>query len=158
MPATPSIASRIVTGTIVLPDGTPAQGSVRFIPSAEVRDITGHVTVLRSPLTVDLDADGKFAIELSVTDDPDSQPIGWVWEMTTFAENKSVRAFQLLSTTPPVVDVAEIEDASAVDLTPTYQYASAQSVQDALNELAEIRAMAAVLESGVLIHPFLFVG
>lgn len=158
MPATPAIASRTVTGTIVLPDGTPAEGSVRFLPSVEVRDVTGKVTVARAPLFVDLDSAGHFSIELSVTDDPDGQPVGWVWEMTTFAEAKSVRKFQLFSSFPPVVDVAEIEDASPVELVPVYQYATAGQVADAMEQLDEIRSMAAVLESGVLIHPFLFIG
>lgn len=180
MPATPAIASRIVTGKIVLPDGTPASGTVRFLPSVEVRDVTGKVTVARAPLTVDLDAQGEFSIELSVTDDPDSQPVGWVWEMTTLIEVRSVRSFQLPSSTPPTVDVAELETASAVELVPTYQYASVAMVDGALATLAatdtdlrsDVAAVeadlnarmdlidldSAVVTAAVVIHPFLTMG
>jgi hypothetical protein len=180
MPATPAIASRIVTGTIVLPDGTPAEGSVRFLPSVEVRDVTGLVTVARAPLTVDLDSNGEFSIELSVTDDPDAQPQGWVWEMTTLIEVRSTRRFQLPSSSPSTVDVAQLESALPVELAPQFQYASVAMVNGALAELAatdaDLRADvaatdadlnarmdlidldAAVVTAAVVVHPFLTMG
>jgi hypothetical protein len=174
VPATPNIASRTVTGKYVSPDGTAAEGTLRFLPSVTVYDVTGHVVVQRSPISVDLDLDGSFSIELSVTDDPDAEPQGWTWHLT---ENLAVSReidFLLPSSSPPTVDIATLLPGDETG--PFYQYASVILVQNALASVAQsvadveaiednlndrmddIDSNAAVVAAAVLIHPFLVMG
>jgi hypothetical protein len=160
MPAAPNIASRTVTGTYHTPDGSglPAVGTLRFIPSNTVQDITGHVMITQFPLEVELDEDGAFSIELMVTDDPDAQPQDWTWHLSELFPGGREVDFFLASTTPSTVDIATILPAS--DVVPFYDYASLSDVTAALATVAAVveelnDRMNVVVPVAVRIHPFL---
>jgi hypothetical protein len=167
VPVTPNIASRTVTGTYVSPDGTPAEGTLRFIPSATVYDVTGHVVIQRSPISVDLDVNGEFSIELSVTDDPDAEPQGWTWHLVENLAQRREIDFLLPSSSPSTVDISTLMPGDETG--PFYQYASVIDVNNALATLAatnadlnarmdDIDSNAAVVAAAVLVHPFLVMG
>lgn len=174
MPATPAIASKTVTGTYVAPDGSPAAGTLRFIPSATVQDVTGHIVVAPFPLEVDLDEDGHFSIELSVTDDPDAEPQNWTWHLTELLAITREVDFLLPSAGPSTVDISTILPAS--DVVASYQYASIVQVNEALDSVAasvagvevieddlnarmdQIDLDSAVVTAAVVVHPFLVMG
>ena len=167
MPATPAIASKTVVGTYVAPDGTPASGTLRFIPSATVQDVTGHIIVAPFPLEVVLDGAGHFSIELSVTDDPDAEPQDWTWHLTELLAITREVDFLLPSSSPSTVDIATILPADAV--TTYYQFASVVTVNAALATIAATDADlnarmdlidldSAVVTASVVVHPFMFMG
>ena len=78
----PGVATRLVIGQYYAPDGDPATGTVTFVPSTVVKNISG-TTILSSLISVPLDANGSFAIELPCTDDLTLSPLGWYYTVRT---------------------------------------------------------------------------
>jgi hypothetical protein len=138
VPVTPNIASRTVVIHEVSPDGSAAEGTVRFIPSVDVRDITGHVIVQRAPISVDLDSSGDATIELFVNDDPDSEPQGWTWHVTALLAERREYDILITSDMPDPVYLANLLPVEEVQT--VYGYASQIEVANALAELAATEA------------------
>lgn len=68
-----------VTGRYVSLDGTPVQGSVTFTGKVVAVATASQTMVVPNSITVDLDADGAFAVSLVPTDAPDLRPSGWTY-------------------------------------------------------------------------------
>ena len=80
--------TRTLMGTWTGPDGTPAAGRVRFVPSARLVDRDGLTApelgrrvILPTAIETTLDPDDGFlSVDLLCTDTEGVEPAGWVWE------------------------------------------------------------------------------
>lgn len=79
----PSVNRIPIHGKITAMDdaGTPAVGSITFVPSQTIRNTTDKVVLAPRPKVVTLDVTGAFTVTpgLIATDDPDMTPSGWTW-------------------------------------------------------------------------------
>lgn len=82
MPYGPEISTRLVLGQYYALDGSAATGTITFVPSAQVKDSNG-TTILSGLISVMLDDEGSFAVELPCTDDSDLTPSGWYYTVRT---------------------------------------------------------------------------
>ncbi len=82
MPLPSDLQTGRVEGHLVDAAGDAAQGSVTFSmrPLRLVSPGTKTI-VIRKPITVALDADGIFGVDLPATDDPDITPIGFTYQV-----------------------------------------------------------------------------
>jgi hypothetical protein len=150
---TPPFTYKTVTASYKSPDGTNVTGSVRFIPSETVTDTDGNLIVARTPLTVALSS-GALSIALLVTDDADTTPTGWVWQVAELFSGGREWEFELPSASPSVVDLSDLTPATTA--TPVSSYASTATVAAIDTRLTSAEVdLAATLAAGV-IHPFLF--
>jgi hypothetical protein len=155
---TPPIPYKTVSGRYVGPDGTPIVGGpLRFIPSITVVDAGGNVVVPPLPITVLTDGTGAFTVDLAVTDDPDTQPIGWSWRLSELFSPQREVDFFVPSALPGAVDFADLTPATDVD--ERFAYATTATVAGIEGRVTDLEAMAAVINAGaVLIHPLLVMG
>lgn len=65
----------------------PYTGTVAFTPTAWVDDPSGTVFP-QAPVTVTLDADGAFSVQLVATSSPELEPAGWVYQITETIEGR----------------------------------------------------------------------
>lgn len=72
------MATRTVFGQFIRINGDPDAGTLSFTPSTMITDASS-VIVLRGPVSVDLNAEGYFEVELPCTDDRDLVPVGWTY-------------------------------------------------------------------------------
>lgn len=72
------IATVRVTGTYLMPDGTPLSGHVEFSPPTLIT-FSGADVFVAGPLVATLDENGAFSVELPATDNPDMNPSDWAW-------------------------------------------------------------------------------
>lgn len=155
---TPPIPYKTVSGNYVGPDGVPVAGvSLRFIPSATVVDAAGNVVVPALPITVATDGAGHFTVDLAVTDDPDTAPVGWTWRLSELFPGGREVDFLVPSALPPAVDFADLTPATDVDV--RYAYATTASVAAVDARVTSLEATAAIVNAGaVLIHPYIWIG
>jgi len=130
---TPPFAYKTVVGTYKAPDGTNVAGSVRFVPSATVYDSSGNVIVPPTPITAVL-ASGALSVSLLVTDDPTTNPTGWVWQVTELFAGGREWEFQLPSASAATVNLADLAPASTVDATWQYVLLAANEAWKAVVE------------------------
>jgi hypothetical protein len=73
------MSTRTVVGTFIRPDGETQTGKITFIPSRDVRDASagGGASMMLVPVSVELNTNGYFEIELPCTDDRDLSPESW---------------------------------------------------------------------------------
>lgn len=69
-----------VTATYRYRDGSPVRGEVRF--ESAKRLVVDGVNVGPGRVTATLDAEGRIALELPSTNDPDLSVTGWVYTVT----------------------------------------------------------------------------
>jgi hypothetical protein len=152
---TPPIPYKTVSGAYVGPDGAPVAGAaLRFIPSATVVDAAGNVVVPPLPITVLTDGAGAFSVQLAVTDDPDTQPVGWTWRLSELFPGGREVDFFVPSALPGAVDFADLSPATDVDV--RYAYATTATWATLEGRVTSLEATAAIVNAGaVLIHPFL---
>lgn len=112
MPAMPpGIATVILTGRYVRPDGTPLLGTVSVTPSAHLT-FPDADTVSVGGATVELDENGAFSIALIATDQPGMDPTDWTYQVVEKFHRIEGRSYSIkLPPTTPVVDVADIAPA-----------------------------------------------
>lgn len=109
MPEVPfNIASVMLTGRYIRPDGTPLTGTITFEAPASLTfsdaDVIGVGTA-----TAELDSSGAFSINLIATDAPGGDPTGWTYTVVERLHAASGRTFPLaLPAATPVVDLADI--------------------------------------------------
>jgi hypothetical protein len=72
----------LLTGTYLDGSGTPACGTVTFVPSVPLTDPADFEIVLQVPVTVMVNSAGQFSVSLYATDNADLQPAGWTWQVT----------------------------------------------------------------------------
>lgn len=74
------VITRVVTGTYLTSLGEPAKGRVTFTPSARVVDESDAV-IVEDTISVPLDVNGYFEIELPTTDNKLLSPKNWAYEV-----------------------------------------------------------------------------
>jgi hypothetical protein len=73
-----------VRGRYLHADGAPATGRVKFIPRSFVVSTVDDTVCPPVPVVVDLDAEGRFTVDLRATDDPDAEPTGWTYAVRLY--------------------------------------------------------------------------
>ncbi len=109
------IATVVVTGHYIRPDGTPLTGTVTFEPPARLT-FPDADTISAGAATVALDAEGAFLVELIATDVPGMQPDGWTYTVTEKMSKALERTYAIaVPSATPVVDLADIAPANPAD-------------------------------------------
>lgn len=121
--ATPPFTYKEVVGKYLAPDGDPVAGQIRFQPSTTVMDFSGNVVVPPTPIAVTLDGAGEFTIDLLVTDDAQTTPTGWTWDVRELFAGGRSWSFQLPSSLTSPVQIATLAPAIATP-SETWQFAS----------------------------------
>ena len=67
-----------VTGTYIDHEGESLDGWVRFTPDRVVADSSSAKLLMPNPIRLSL-VDGSFEVQLLATDDPDGNPVGWLY-------------------------------------------------------------------------------
>jgi hypothetical protein len=78
---TPNLSTVTVGGQYVDVAGNPIAGQVKFTPRAILVDTSGDQVIVNRTITVDLDANGEFAVVLPVTDDTDISPVNFTYRV-----------------------------------------------------------------------------
>jgi len=119
VPLPEGIPTVTVTGRYLFPDGRPLSGQVVWRAPALIT-FADHDVILGGPVTVPLDEQGAFTVELPATDAPGMNPAGWSYTVAEqFASVPQNRTYQvLLPADTPTVDIADI--APTDPTTPTY--------------------------------------
>lgn len=76
-----NVLTRVVTGNYVNASGTAASGRVTFTPTSRVVDQNDAVLVEDS-ISVVLDSNGAFSVELPTTDNTALNPTGWAYDVS----------------------------------------------------------------------------
>jgi hypothetical protein len=109
MPAIPSgIATVVLTGRYIRPDGTPLSGSLTFTPPATLT-MPGADTISSGAASIALASDGSFSVILIATDQAGMQPSDWTYTVVEKLSHATGRTFPIkLPEATPVVDLADI--------------------------------------------------
>ncbi|MER7922171.1 hypothetical protein ABTY96_03370 [Streptomyces sp. NPDC096057] len=109
MPSIPSgIATVLLTGRYIRPDGTPLVGALTFEPPATLT-IADADTISTGAASVTLDESGAFSITLMATDLDTMQPTDWAYTVVERLSHATGRTFHIqLPAATPVVDLADI--------------------------------------------------
>jgi hypothetical protein len=78
----PDVTTRTVFGQYLQPNGQASVGTVTISPSSEIVDPSDSV-ILSGLITLTLDADGKFTVNLPCTDNARLRPLNWHYEVRT---------------------------------------------------------------------------
>ena len=113
-----NVTQTTVTGNLVWIDGSPAKGSVTFLPSIEyVLDSASNTNIYLYEVTEVLDEAGHFDVPLIATDDPDLNPTGWTYTVRILLTDPSAlpnqhkpieTIFSMVLPTGPAVDIADV--------------------------------------------------
>lgn len=117
MPEVPAgIASVILTGRFIRPDGTPLTGTLTFTPPASLT-IPGADIISAGTATATLDATGAFTVTLIATDQAGMQPSDWTYTVTERFHHKAVGRSYAIKLPPetPLVDLADIAPTAPSD-------------------------------------------
>jgi len=108
LPANVNIVT--LTGTYLDWDGTPASGSLTFIPSiSTLRDPASDIVIKISQQRVELTSTGVLSISLISTDDADLIPSGWHYDVVERIDGYAQRLWILqLPSTLSTIDVSDI--------------------------------------------------
>ncbi|MFD3952189.1 GDSL-type esterase/lipase family protein [Streptomyces albidoflavus] len=111
MPMPAGIATVTLTGRYIRPDGTPLKGTVTFTTPA-LLTLSGADTISAGSATVSLDAEGMFSVLLVATDNANTQPVEWAYQVTERFQDVTGRTYSImLPSTTPTVDIADIAPA-----------------------------------------------
>lgn len=80
MPWPNDVVTRTVFGTYVTGLGSPAQGRITFTPTSRVVDEDDAV-IIENTISIDLDEDGAFSVDLPTTDNALLYPKGWAYDV-----------------------------------------------------------------------------
>lgn len=109
MPA--GVATVVLTGRYIRPDGTPLKGTVTIAAPA-VLTLPGADTIGAGSATVTLDATGAFSVTLIATDNPGMQPTSWTYQVSEKFQDIATRTYAIqLPSTLPTVSIADIAPA-----------------------------------------------
>jgi len=101
MPMPIGVATVTVTGTLLDPDGTPAQGAVTFTPSVPVLHVGAAVVTLPGIVNVPITSGGVFTVVLPATDDSGGNPSGWTYAVVERINAGRAFSMQLLAANGP---------------------------------------------------------
>ena len=127
MPLPASVTLVPIHGKILRTDanGTPAIGSVAFVPPQALRDTTGNAILGPTRYTVALDAGGEFTISLPATDDPDITPSGWTYTVVVNTDAWADRfEIEVPAATVGTLEFADIAPAVTPTAVQTYALVS----------------------------------
>ncbi|MFG3046250.1 polysaccharide deacetylase family protein [Streptomyces sp. NPDC048241] len=111
MPLPTGIATVTITGRYVHPDGTPLSGAVTFT-APSLLTLSGADTIAAGNAKFTLDNNGQFTATLIATDNANTQPTGWRYQVQEQFNGIAGRAYWIdLPSTTPVVDLADIAPA-----------------------------------------------
>lgn len=109
------IATVVVSGRYIRPDGTPLVGSITFEPPVHLMFPTADAISV-GPATAALDANGAFTITLIATDVPGMQPQDWTYTVVERLYQTTGRTYHIaLPAATPAVDLADIVPADPAD-------------------------------------------
>lgn len=91
------------------PDSVSATGYVVFTPSVEtlVARVSKNVVIVK-PVTVDLDADGSFTVDLVATNNPDLTPSNFSYQMDVVVNFGQVPSQVILVPAGTTTDIASL--------------------------------------------------
>jgi len=98
------VSVRTVFGQYLKSTGLAAAGTVTFTPSHRIED-ANDATILSTPITVTLDTNGEFEIDLPCTDDLDLSPRGWYYTATIRIKGARPYSFRFYLPTGDGTDV-----------------------------------------------------
>jgi hypothetical protein len=109
MPEVPAgIASVVLSGRYIRPDGTPLQGTITFEPPASLVIASADIISVGNA-TAELDSSGFFTVTLIATDAPGAQPADWTYTVVERLRHARGRTFHIaLPAATPVVNLADI--------------------------------------------------
>ena len=102
----PDVTTRVVFGQYLKHSGLPSTGTVTFMPSTKIIDRNDSV-ILSGPITLSLDSQGRFSVELPCTDNSLLQPLNWNYEVRTRMGGAKPSSFRIY---------LPLEDGSDVDI------------------------------------------
>lgn len=106
----PGIATVLLSGRYIRPDGTPLRGTVTF--NAPTLTLAAADTITVGSAKVELDEDGAFSVTLIATDNASMQPTDWTYQVRESFMHAEGRAYAIvLPQATPVVDLADIAPA-----------------------------------------------
>ncbi|MYR43075.1 SGNH/GDSL hydrolase family protein [Streptomyces sp. SID5910] len=109
------IATVVVTGRYIRPDGSPLTGTVVFEPPARLT-FPNADTISAGAATVALDAEGAFVVTLIATDVPGMQPEEWTYTVTERMARAPERSYAIaLPSSTTAVDLADVAPANPAD-------------------------------------------
>lgn len=116
MPEVPAgIASVVLTGRYIRPDGTPLRGTITFEPPASLVMASADVISVGAA-TAELDSSGFFTVTLIATDAPGTQPSDWTYTVVERLRHATGRTFHIaLPAATPVVNLADIAPTAPSD-------------------------------------------
>lgn len=109
MPILPvGIASVVLTGRYIRPDGTPLTGTLVFEPPTQLV-VPAADFMSAGSATATLDSNGAFTITLIATDQDGMQPSDWTYQVVERLHHATGRTFAIkLPADTPAVDLADI--------------------------------------------------
>ena len=118
-----------LTGTYLLPDATPAAGTIEIIPSErQIVDSVGNV-ILSGRVKVTLDGTGSFSVELPATDDVTLNPTGFGYTVAAKLHHAHLPAVSFsLPAAEPEVDIADVTTVDPSTFEPDANYISAAAL------------------------------
>lgn len=108
MPLPTNLTTVTVTGRFVDSQGAPIQGSITFSSTQILTDRGENVFVVPKSIKVTLDAAGAFSVVLPTTNDPDVEPVNWVWTASEGWAGGRTWTFLLPESLAPTVDLTDI--------------------------------------------------
>lgn len=121
MPTPEGLTTTTLHGLYVEPDatGTPLQGTLSFTPNPAFILYPDENVIVAGTETATLDENGEFSIELVSTDNPDSNPSGWVYTVTEKIIGQRQRTYNIVLPYNGGVEV-ELADITPTEAAPTY--------------------------------------
>jgi hypothetical protein len=111
VPLPANLTVRTVTGRFVDSTGNPISGKITFSSNQILTDPGENVFVVPRPIAQNLDSNGAFTVELLATDDPDAQPVDWVWTVTEGWEGgRPPWSFVLPESSSDPIDLTDIAE------------------------------------------------
>ena len=151
-----------VEGLYLLPNGSPASGSVSFTLTAPMRDASTEITITPTEQIAALDASGSISLSLYANDDPTTQPDGVTYEVNerinetgynkyfiTVNHDTPLGIFSLADVIPNIEPITtynyatkeyvdtRVGSANSIAFTPTSEI-TATTVQGAIEQVREL--------------------
>jgi hypothetical protein len=123
------VVTRTVTGAYLSGLGTPAKGRVTFTPTTGVHD-TNDALVIEDTITVVLDANGEFSLDLPTTDNLLLSPSGWAYEVNVRLYGVKPKKFNITLPAGNGTPVSIINNLSATQVTPVINKVTPTPLRD----------------------------
>lgn len=112
------LTTATVTAQYMKGDGTPETGTVSFQRTVYLKGTTSDVTITPHTYVATLDAQGRIAVSLPVTNDASYTPVGWTYTVSEAFSAKRSRLFTMFLLGD--VDLADVSPTESAELGSTY--------------------------------------